>query len=205
VGGVLLEGVAWSTYVRLSRDLDRAGSKAQLVYIEGRLGIVSPRLPEHESVKKLVARFVELISLELDIPIRSLGESTWRRKKLGKGCEPDESYYIQHEPRIGGRTKINLKKDPPPDLIVEVEITNDPLEKFPVYAALGVPEIWHYDRTLLRCLHLARGGTYAEAEKSLAFPFLRPAEMSRFLDMLSSEGEHAVVRAFRDWVRALPR
>jgi Uma2 family endonuclease len=110
---------------------------------------------------------------------------------------------VQHEPQVRGRFDIDLKRDPPPDLIIEVEITRDPLKKFPIYAAFGVPEIWHYNRGKLRCLHLRKGATYKEADTSLAFPFLKPAELNRFLAMLPTEGEHGVMRGFRDWVRTI--
>jgi len=77
-----------------------------------------------------------------------------------------------------------------------------PKPKFPVYAALGVPEIWHYEGKAIRCLHL-RGGKYEPAETSLAFPFLRPADFQQFLEMLPARDENSMLRAFLDWVRSL--
>ena len=201
--GVVLEGVSWATYARLRRNLDRDGNRTQLIYDNGRMAILSPTLPEHERIKRVVGRMVEVVSMELNIPIASLSQATWKRKKLLKGCEPDECYYVQHEPQIAGRVDINLKHDPPPDLVIEVEITRDPLPKFPIYAALGVPEIWHLEGPQLRCLHLSDRGAYQVAAASLAFPFLRPVDLNRFLATLPTEGEHKLIMAFRDWVRTL--
>jgi len=145
---------------------------------------------------------IELMSFLLDIPIASFGSATWKRKDLRKGLEADECYYVRHAPQIGGRVDLDLKRDPPPDLVIEVEATRSPAPKFPVYAALGVPEIWHFDGKKLRCLHL-RKGKYQPAEMSLAFPFLRPAELQRFIELLPAQDELAVMRAFGEWVQTL--
>ena len=59
--GRLLEGGTWSTCLRLSRELGRAGSKAQLIYDNGWLGIVSPRLVEHEWIVAVLDHFVALL------------------------------------------------------------------------------------------------------------------------------------------------
>jgi len=198
---VVLDGVSWETYEKLRSDLDEAGEHAHIVYDDGRMTIIAP-LSSHDRRKRLIGRMVEMLTFELDIPIASVGSASWKRKDLRKGLEPDEGYYIQHARQIGGRMDLELPQDPPPDLVLEVEGTRSPKPKFPVYAALGVPEIWHYEGKAIRCLHL-RGGKYEPAETSLAFPFLRPADFQQFLEMLPARDENSMLRAFLDWLRSL--
>src|SRR5262249_8953494 len=150
----------------------------------------------------LIGALIDILAIELNIPIVHLGSTTFRRKDLRKGLEPDECFYIQHELQMRGKDEVNLKKEPPPDLVVEVDITHHPIDRAAIYATLGVPEIWRYDGRGLQALQLGKDGQYHKIEKSLAFPFLRPAELERFLAMRYA-GETAMMRAFRDWVRAI--
>jgi Uma2 family endonuclease len=199
--GIVLDGVSWETYKRLRDELDDIGGQhVYITYDEGRMVLMSPR-PEHERWKKFIARLVEMVTLELNVPIASLGSTTWRRRKLKKGLEPDECYYVQSEPRIRGKLDIDLRRDPPPDLAIEVEFTNHPADRHGIYAALGVPEIWRYDGQHLTCLLLAPDRTYRPSEKSLALPFLRPADLQPFVAMLTTTDENSILRSFRDWVR----
>jgi Uma2 family endonuclease len=158
-------------------------------------------LPEHEHPKKLIGRLIEALSEERGIEVASLGSTTFRRKDKGKGLEPDECYYFKNERRMRGRKRLNLRKDPPPELVVEIDITHRSVEREPIYAALGVPEIWRWDGTKLDCL-LLTDRQYHKAAKSLAFPFLSPADLTRFVRMWGRMGENAIVRKFREWVRA---
>ena len=161
-------------------------------------------LPIHESWKHMLGWMIQIIALELDIPIRGLGSTTWRREEAGRGLEADECYYVQGEPHVRGRTDLDLTRDPPPDLAVEVEVTHrpNPINRQAVYAALGVPELWRYDGARLTALLLGAEGAYRPSPVSLAFPFLRPSDLERFLAMLPTTGETALMRAFRDWVRS---
>ncbi len=136
---VVLHGVRWSTYEALLDDLD--GCHIRLTYDRGRLEIMTKSAP-HEWSKTLLARAFEEITLELDIPIRSGGEQTFRQELLEKGLEPDECYWIQHEPEVRGKRDISLETDPPPDLAMEIEISMSVLDRLGIYAALRVPEIW---------------------------------------------------------------
>jgi Uma2 family endonuclease len=62
---------------------------------------------------------------------------------MNKGAEPDSYFYIQNSDRIQGN-RIDITIDPPPDLVIEVDITNSSTRSFPVYQQLGIPEIWRY-------------------------------------------------------------
>jgi Uma2 family endonuclease len=198
--GIVLDGVSWETYERLREELDDRGQRVYITYDRGRMVLMSPR-PEHETWKRFIGRMVETFSMELNIPIRSVGSTTWRRREVEKGLEPDESYYVQREPSVRGRLGIDLRRDPPPDLAIEVEFTHHPADREGVYASLGVPELWHYDGEHLTCLQLGHDGKYQPAERSAAFPFLRPAQLEPFLTLITTTDETSLMRQFRDWVR----
>ncbi|MFH1266756.1 MAG: Uma2 family endonuclease [Planctomycetota bacterium] len=196
---VLLPGVSWSTYEAILADVDAPGTR--LTYDRGDLEIMSPS-DEHERFKRLIGRMIEALTEELEIPIRSSGSTTFKSEPKRRGFEPDESYYLANEPRIRGRDEIDLSVDPPPDLVVEVEITRGVIDRMPIYAALGVPEVWRYDGATLRVEQLQADGTYAPTERSAALPMVTLADMQRFLDERNSTDETSWIRSFRAVVRA---
>ena len=198
---IVRDNVSWDEYERILRDPEMMSKR--MTYDEGRLVIMSP-LPRHEHEKRLIGRMIEMLTFELDIPICSLSATTWRRKQLRKGLEPDECYYVQNEPKVRGKDRINLRRDPPPDLVVEVEVTHHPINKIAIYEALGVPEVWVYTGKKLRTLRLTDGG-YEDVEYSVALPFLRPADFERFLERRHSSSEHDLLRAFQRWVLKLKK
>jgi Uma2 family endonuclease len=193
----VLEDASWELYEKLLRDIgDRP---IRVTYDEGRMEIMSP-LPEHERPKKLIAQMIEMLSFERGTPKASFGSTTFRRKEKAKGLEPDECYYFKDEAKMRGRKRVDLSKDPPPELVVEIDVTSRSVPREGIYAALGVPEIWRFDGDRMQCLHLI-GGKYAVRKMSVAFPFLEPALLLRFIEQLGHEDENAILRAFRNWVR----
>lgn len=198
--GILLKGISWDVYESLLRQLERANQKMYLTYDRGTLEIMPPS-PFHERFKTIIGRMIETMSLELNIPIASLGSTTFRRETLARGLEPDECYYVQHEPRMGSRNEIDLATDPPPDLAIEMDYSPHAIDRDHIYAALGVPEIWQFDGKSLRGVYRGDTGEYRPVETSVAFPFLRLADFERFLLMAHTASENVAVRAFRDWVR----
>ena len=165
----LLNGVSWATYEALVADLDHGGTR--LTYDQGRLELMSPSR-QHEKLKRAIGRMIETMTLELGIPIDSGSATTLKREFQQRGLEADESYYVANEPKVRDREDLDLAVDPPPDLAVEVEISRPWIDKAPIYADLGVPEVWHYDGERLRVELLQQDGTYAQSPTSAAFPFL---------------------------------
>ena len=196
---VILKGVTWSTFKALLADVgdDRAW---RIAYDEGVLEIRMP-LEEHEEPKRLIESFVEALVDELEIELRSLGSLTLEREDLTRAVEPDSCFYIQNESLVRGRN-INLPNDPPPDLAIESDYTNSSVNKFTIYAAIGVPEIWRYRRESLQVYQLVEG-KYEVCDRSLAFPFLPVAEIPRFIEQSRTVGQRAAVRLFRQRIREI--
>jgi Uma2 family endonuclease len=199
-GRVVLSGVSWATYEAMLADAERSGTR--MTYDRGYLEMMSPSR-EHERLKRLMGRMIETLTEELGVPISSAGSTTLKLELERRGLEPDECYYVANEPKVRGRDELDLRVDPPPDLAVEVEITSDALDKLPIYADLGVPEIWRYDGEQLRVVCLQAGRTYAEQSQSSVFPFLPLAEIERFLADRNATDETTWIRSFRAWVMSL--
>jgi Uma2 family endonuclease len=194
-----LDDASWGLYEAVLRETgDRP---LRITYHQGRMEIMSPS-PRHERRKMILGSFVEIIALERRIPMRRLGSTTFRRQDLLVGLEPDQCYYVQSQPRIGNREDLNFEIDPPPDLAIEVDVAYRSIAREPVYAALGVNEIWRHDGLNLSFRKLNDlGNQYEVVEASLAFPVLFSADLNRFLSALDYEEETIVLCNFRDWVR----
>jgi Uma2 family endonuclease len=195
---VLLRGISWETYQALVRELEAQPGK-RLSYEHGLLEIFMP-LPPHEKNKKYAARFVEILTEEWGIEICSLGSCTWSRQDLAKGVEADECYYIQHEAMIRGKVVIDLMIDPPPDLVIEIDITSPSIPRLPLYAVLKIPEVWQFDGTHMTFFCLDEG-EYRRQEQSRALPLVKPDILETWLVQAMTMGETSWARALRAWAR----
>lgn len=194
---VQLSGISWQTYETLLAEIgDR---QIRLTYNRGHLEIMVPS-PEHERFKTIMGRFVETLAEELEVRIEPLGSTTFKRPELS-GAEPDECFYIQNISAVKGKKRIDLTQDPPPDLVVEIDITSRSENTLQVYADLGVPEVWIYNGSRLRINRL-ENGEYVEGEISLAFPSIPILEIVRFLEQAETMDYLELVKAFRNWVKS---
>lgn len=196
---VVLEPVSWSLYRRIVSELgDNRGTR--LAYDNGRLEIMSPS-DLHEDVKKIAARLIEAYGDATGIDVQGYGSWTMDQEEAQKGIEPAECYYVQNFPAIADRKKLDLAIDPPPDLAIEVDITRSSLPKQPIYAALGIPEVWRYDGKRFRILLRTDSGGYAESKTSRCFPALPMDEFNRFVQIGLMSHQPAAVRALRQWLK----
>ncbi len=194
-----LAGVSWDEYEEMLSELgDRAGLRVS--YDKGRLQIMSPT-PEHEEYKESILRLAQVLADETNTVLETRGSATYRRRRKAKGVEPDTSFYVQNAAQMIGKRRIDLETDPPPDVVVEIDVSNESISKFPIYAALGVPEIWLYDGQQARMYELV-GDNYQEIPSSLAFPSLTNAALTDFLAQSKISGQSAALAAFRGWLSA---
>jgi len=192
---LILRDISWRTYEDLLADL-RDRSAPRLTFDRGVLEIMSPT-QDHEQTNTAIALFVSTVAEELEIDFLSLGSTTYKRQDLMRGFEPDSSFYIQNIDRVFGKT-IDLSVDPPPDLIVEVEVASNSLDKLPLYAALGVPEVWRYGGSKLSILTLVGSG-YRESESSAVLPPLTAHVVSDFITQSRSLRSTAWLKNVRQW------
>lgn len=196
---LVLSNISWAQYVGYS---DLLGERHVRVTYDGARMEIMTVSPEHERAKHLLSRLLAALTEELNLDIAGFGSMTCRREDLERGLEPDECYWIENEPKIRGRTDIDLESDPPPDLVLEIEISRSVLDRLGLYARLGVPEVWRWDGRSLRACWLQADETYAEQKESRAFPFLPLAKLEAFLRNSTKMTETELVRKFRKWVSA---
>lgn len=197
----VLPNIGWGGYETL---LELVGDRnIRLTYSRGDLELMSPSR-DHERFKKYIGRFIETVTEELDIPCDTAGSTTWRKQAKDRGLEPDDCFYIANLPRIQGKKgDLDLTVDPPPDLALEVEISQSSLDRMEIYAALGIPEVWRFDGESLRFEQLQVDGTYALVERSPSLPFVSADEIVRWLDLIDEIGNYTQWgRMVRQWVRS---
>ncbi len=194
----VIYNLGWAGYEKL---LDLFGDHGpRMNYSGGSVELMSP-LIRHERNGKLIGFMIETIVEELDIPANALGSTTFRRRLADRGLEADECYYLANAGKLTTVDRPDLDVDPPPDLAIEIEITNSLLDKLGIYAGIGVPELWRFDGTVLSVLLLQPDRTYAKSEVSRSFPFLPMAELVRFLGEYDHSDETGWRRRFRTWTR----
>ena len=115
---------------------------------------------------------------------------------LKKSAEPDNAYYIQNQPLVKGRN-VDFSQDPPPDLVVEVDITHTDIQKNQFYASIGVPEFWRFNGKVWRIYQLQEG-VYVEVEVSPTFPQVAKDRLYRFLEQ-AKDDEIEAVQSLRAW------
>ena len=157
-------------------------------------------LRKHEAPVGIIARLISVLSDELEIDIEPLGSTTLKSEMQEQGAEPDDSFYVQNAAAVIGKDDLDLAHDPPPDIVIESDLTSSSLDKFPIYAGLGVPEIWLISKRQVRILVLT-GNKYQDAVNSSVFPFLTAEVLTEFISQGINEGATAAARAFRDWVK----
>lgn len=195
---VILRGVSWGTYDSLLADHEDRGAP-RFSYDQGELEIMSPS-PKHEKLNRDLALLVDVVAEEFGIDVYALGSTTFRREDLDRGFEPDSCFYIENEEHVRGKDRIDLDVDPPPDLVIEIDITSPSLDKHPIYARLGVPEVWRHDGERVAILRLDRTD-YAEVAESKVLPPLTGAVLSSLIERGKSMRRTAWLKEVREWAR----
>jgi Uma2 family endonuclease len=175
---VTLHGLNWQGYQQILQALPQSRA-VRLTYDCGTLEITMP-LEDHEFAGELISLFIRILIGEMGLKLKSMGSTTLDREDLNRGSEPDKAFYIQNQSRVSGRN-VDLAKDPPPDLVVEVDITHTDIDKNRLYAAMGVPEFWRYNGREWRIYQL-QGKAYTEVDRSPTFTWIEKAELYRFLE-----------------------
>ncbi len=196
---LLLRDVDWRTYCHFLRIFQNRPA-TRITFDQGRLEIMTLS-HKHESYGELLGQLVVTLTQELKLPIKHGGSTTLRRRRKQRGLEPDKCYWIISEPQVRGKKRIDLRKDPPPDLALEIDITHSSLNRMAIYAALGIAEVWRFDGVALTFHVLGQNGTYQQVSSSRLFPFVQPHDLVQFLHQSLKVDENTVIERFRAWIR----
>ncbi len=196
--GVLLHNISWSTYESLLRDHPDAASP-RFTYDRGDL-LIMVTSPEHERINRTLNLLVELLAEELELESCALGSTTYKREDLKRGFEPDSCFYFKNEKRMRGKKRLDLSVDPPPDMVVEIDITSPSIKKLPLFGAFGISEVWRFDGQELEILVLQHG-EYCKSETSFALPKVTAKSISSFLHESFKIGRLEWIKKVRAWAQ----
>jgi Uma2 family endonuclease len=194
----VLRGLSWEAYLQLMDELPQSRG-SRLTYDNGILEITVP-LEIHEFSGRLIECFIRTLVELMELRIKTMGSTTMKYPKLRKGAEPDNAYYIQNQPLVKGRD-VDFSQDPPPDLVVEIDITHTDIEKNAFYSSLGVPEFWRFNGKVWRIYQLC-DRVYVEVEASPTFPKVPKERLYTFLKEAKEDEIEAVI-SLRHWWRSM--
>lgn len=195
---LILQGISWNFYEQLLDEF-KDSNALHFAYNNGTLEVEVPLL-KHERPTEVLRDLITQICVEKEIDFLNAGKTTFRRQVKAKGVEPDSCFYIQNEAKLRGKLDINLAHDPPPDLVIEVDVTSPSLDKLPIYAALGVPEVWLYKGEKVEFLKLV-GAKYQKVKNSIALPFLSHEETTELLQKGLATSSLKWFKEVRKWIK----
>ena len=194
---LLLQNISWEDFEEILEDLGENRS-SRISYSNGVLEIMVP-LPEHEKYKEIIGDIVKILLDELEIDFESLGSTTFKNKQMTQAVEPDACFYLKNYQAVIGKDRLDLSIDPPPDLAIEIDITNR--TQLDNYLLLKVPELWRYTRKGFQ-LNLLEGNRYIESQTSPNFPDIPIIELiDRYVKQAQTKGRSKAIRAFKKWLQ----
>jgi len=196
---VVLHDLSWDLYDRLLGELGDSPS-TRLTYDNGLLQIMVISAA-HDAPNRTLASIVSIVAEETGTDLCNLGSTTMQRPDLLKGFEPDSCFYFRDAAYVRGRNEIDLLRDPAPELIIEVDVSSSSLNRFPIFAAVGVAEVWHYSRETVT-IHTLHDGAYVIASNSRAFPLVTAEKLTELTNDSRQKVWPVWTRELREWVRA---
>jgi len=164
---IILRNISWETYQRLLKERGR-DTQPRYNYHLGKLEI-SVTSAERERIKQTIDSLVILLAAEMGVHVEACERVTFQAEDVDSGFEPDSCFYIENAGVIRARKKVDLTEDPVPDLAVEIVIASPSLNKLPIFATLGVREVWRYSADGLT-IHKLAGDDYHELPTSEVLP-----------------------------------
>ena len=197
-GNLILYEQSWEDYENL---LETVGEASGLrISFDSEILEIMTFSTEHENYARLIQMLTGILSLRLDIDIESFGSATIKKSRFAKGTEPDACFYVQSIEQIGNKIRLDFSVDPPPDIAVEIDLYHESLDKFPIYAALGVAEIWRYAGDKFE-IHKLTDGVYNSIEKSESLPVLSAEILGNLLNRSRQERQTVILKEFENWLK----
>ena len=194
---LLLNDLDWQQFEAILSELGESRA-SRLSYSNRVLEIMVP-LPEHEKDKEIISDMVKLLLEALNINFESLGSTTFKNKRMNQAFEPDACFYIQNYQAMIGKNRLNLDIDPPPDLVIEIDITSH--TRFDNYKLLGVGELWRYTQTGLQ-INLLQEEEYIDSLTSPNFPNIPIIELiNQEIEQSQKLGRSEAIRKFKNWLK----
>lgn len=183
----------WQDYLALYEQRGGDNSLPRIKYRPGEILLMAP-LAEHGRGADLASDIAKVL---LDHGEQDYEAFTPITLKLAErsGIEPDYCFYIDNWEAIAGKKRIDWDNDPPPDLVIEMDVTsytdvND-------YLPFRVPEVWLFKAEQLRIYGL-QDNTYVLQARSRFFPeFDVFAILQECLQLASERSRSHAIRSLR--------
>jgi Uma2 family endonuclease len=187
----------WQGYLKM---LEVVGdSKVRVTYDGGLLELMTTSR-DHESVKSLLARLLEVLLEDRDTDFVTGGSPTFKRQALDKGLEPDDCYWIENYTEFL-RQPPDAEELMSPDLALEVDVSRSVLNRLNIYAALRTREVWRWRKGHVQVYRLKPDNTYEVLSESPLVPGFPMSALREHLALRHSEPTSRILRRFRAWVR----
>jgi Uma2 family endonuclease len=196
-GNILLENVPWQDLETILFKRQKNGGTL-LAYDQGTLELITPS-SQHQEYREILEEFIIMLLDVQNINYRCLGAMLWQRPDLKISLEVDSCFYIQNLSAIDKMLTISLPENPPPDLVLEIDLTRKSLSRRSMYSRLGIPEIWRCDENKLKIYHL-QGQEYQPSPRSLVFPEIALESLPQIIKNNIKSGRVAVRREFQKWL-----
>ena len=198
---VRIANVPWDMYEGVLKAFE--GKRGiRLTYDRGELEIMVPSF-DHDRGDRLLAMFVPILAEELGVPVLPSGSTTLRLKKVLKGIEADDIFWLASAAKLAGVRDLDLTVHPPPDLAIEVDVSRSSMKRLAIYRKLGVPEVWRLKGDSLT-FHVLSGKKFEVVPKSRSFPLVAAADLVTFVKRGREAGDQTpLYRAVRAWARQL--
>ncbi|MGB6298737.1 MAG: Uma2 family endonuclease [Rivularia sp. (in: cyanobacteria)] len=182
----------WEDYCKL-RDSRGDRSIPRIKYCNGEILLMSPLL-KHGREAHLLASIVETLLDSKNRNYEAFTPITMDIPEEG-GIEPDYCFYIDNWKAAVGKDRINWQIDPPPDLVIEIDVTSyTAAEDFLAYK---VPEVWLFKNSDLSIYGLSED-TYQQQSFSKYFLEVDLFEIiSSVLKVASEQGTGVAIRGLR--------
>jgi Uma2 family endonuclease len=196
---IVFHDASWDFYRTLLREWDDQPSRIN--YDRGTLELMTLSI-EHEGFKSVLGIMLGLIALTFGMRVKNGGSTTLKRLSKRKGLDADLCFWVANEPAIRTKKRINLKTDPPPDLVIEIDVMHSVVNREKIYAALGVPEMWVLRKNATISAFALQNGKWSAIERSLSFPFLRVADLHPFVARIGTDDDTTILASFNQWLQA---
>jgi Uma2 family endonuclease len=198
---MVVPDVSWSVYETWVDSLPES-TPVRMAY-DGRDLELMTKGPDHEDYRQLLGHLVVEIARSLKLPLKGLGETTWKRAEVQRGIEADLCYYFSPE-KLRAAAKSRGDNDvtslPNPDLAIEIDLSPSLIDRPGIYAAMGVSEVWRFDGETMIIERLGPDGRYEQVAASI-FLGVGPDDLVRWLAAEDASDEIAWLERLADWLR----
>ena len=196
---VVLQGQTWADYeALLATRNERSNIKIYFNAQTRTIRLMSPS-PRHGNRSRALSKFVESLLEHQGRDYQNYDPITLK-KFDEKGIEPDSCFYIANWQAVLGKEKIDLEIDPPPDLVLEVDLTS--LTQPQAYESIASPELWIYREEKLS-IYTLENGRYVKSINSPTFPGIPVINlMPEYVEKAWREGTSVAVRQFNAWLQS---